>query len=334
MKTGADIQREVESVLSQRRSAAIQRKAERFDEICSKIPEYGELSDGIKHLGIKLGRLALEGKRGSAESELLKKELKEKSSERINMLLRCGYTEDFLDDVYECPLCMDTGVVEKDGAGTNCSCYMSLYTERLRRESNISADEGFEAFNLAYYSKTPGKDGVSAYEKAADALAQARNFVEHFGTEQTNDMLFLGGAGVGKSYLCSCMACELLRRGVPVLYISAAEAFETLTYYGNDEAKNSKRELLENVLYSVELLVLDDLGAEKQSAARYGILIDLLNRRTDGKHNGRRTVISSNLLLKELNTVYDERIFSRLAAFDICEITGDDIRIIKKLKGV
>ncbi len=332
MKDSIDVQREVASVLSARRIKAASVAAERFSEVCEKIPEYSDADEAVKRIGVRLGRLAIEGGKGSEKYSLIQQELSKKSEERKALLVSGGFAPDFLENVYTCPLCKDTGERKEDGLQSSiCSCYMKLYTEKLQKESNVASNVGFEAFLLKYYSKDTSTGNASPFDKAALALAKAKHFVETFGTDDAKDILFTGGPGVGKSFLCSCIANELMKKGVPVLYISSAELFDTLTYYGKDEERNSKRELLEKISTSVDLLILDDLGAEKQSAARYGILLDVLNRRAANKN--KRTVISANLSLQKLkNVYYDERVFSRLVSFEICELTGDDIRIIKKFE--
>ncbi len=332
MKESAHIQKDVESVLSDRRNAAVRLARERYNEVCDTIPDYRETDENIKRNGVKLGRLALEGKSLSEEYASLKKEIEERSRYRVMLLEKAGLKEDYLTDVYTCPLCQDTGEVISEHKKTFCSCYMKLYTEFLQKEANLIHNMGFEGFELKYYSEKAEDNSNSPLKNAEIALDMSRKFVENFGKPDLNNLMFTGGTGVGKTHLCGCIAYEFTKKGVPVLYLSAAELFDALTYYGEDRSKIAKREDLEKILYEVEILIIDDLGAEKQSAARYSILLELLNNRLDNKKVRRKTVVSSNLTLPQIKNNYDERIFSRLATFDICRLSGDDIRILKKLK--
>jgi len=73
----------------------------------------------------------------------------------------------------------------------------------------------------------------------------------------------------------------------------------------------------------VPFLVLDDLGAGSFSDYERRILLDLLNRRGTER---RKTIVTSNLELAELEENLDERIASRLSAFDRIRTTGKDRR--------
>jgi DNA replication protein DnaC len=194
----------------------------------------------------------------------------------------------------------------------------------------LTHDNGLEAFKLEKYNDFAENDNdASPYENAEVVLNKAKKFVTGFGTHDVNNMLIIGGTGVGKTHLCSCIAYELTNKGIPVLYMSAAELFDTLTYFGDDDTKRARREQLERILYSVELLIIDDLGTEKQSAARYNILIEILNQRSGNKGSTGKTIVSSNLSLEDIKRQYDERIYSRLSTFEVCHLTGSDNRLKK-----
>ena len=110
--------------------------------------------------------------------------------------------------------------------------------------------------------------------------------------------------------------------------------FSEITYYGSDPARRENAEALRNLICDAEVLLLDDLGTEKQTETRYADLLELLDRRIF-LHNkaGCVTVISTNLTPKTLLSYYDERICSRLfGSFDLLRFSGEDIRLnhIKK----
>ena len=137
-------------------------------------------------------------------------------------------------------------------------------------------------------------------------------------------MIFTGKTGLGKTFLCSCMANELLDRGISVLYIKASELFNQITFNRNEELRKQ--------LYQVQTLIIDDLGIEKQTDMRYSDFLELLDKRNilHDKY-GYATVISTNLDPNGLLSYYDERICSRLFGnFDLLRFAGDDIRLINK----
>lgn len=336
MRENSELLRAVESVLLERRTDAQLTAESRQAALCREVPGYAAAAEAVKREGIRLGRIAVtEGVRSAAYRETGER-LQSLRRERERILHEAGFPPDYLENVYFCPQCRDTGVRRTENGPVRCDCFMELYTALLREDSNLTQFEGFDSFDLSYYDGKPGDAAAAEPEpetpraRAERVLKTARAFVESFENGGTGNLLLIGKTGVGKTHLCRCIACELLAKGIPVLYVSASELFSLLTYYGQDPELNERRSALEKAVYSVDLLILDDLGAEKQSDARYSILLDLLNRRNET--DKKRTVISSNLTPRKLQSDYDERIFSRLVSFEICELLGDDIRILKKAR--
>ena len=100
-------------------------------------------------------------------------------------------------------------------------------------------------------------------------------------------------------------------------------------------AKNTfgKREGIESDVfdhvYDCDLLIIDDLGTELSNSFTVSQLFVCLNERILRR---KATVISTNLTLDDINSIYSERIFSRISSnYMILRLTGDDIRIQKKL---
>ena len=78
-----------------------------------------------------------------------------------------------------------------------------------------------------------------------------------------------------------------------------------------------------------DLLIIDDLGTELANSFTVSQLFLCLNERL---LRSKSTIISTNLSLDALSDIYSERIFSRITSnYKMLKITGDDIRIKKKL---
>mgnify|MGYP003303064631 CR=1 FL=1 len=79
-----------------------------------------------------------------------------------------------------------------------------------------------------------------------------------------------------------------------------------------------------------DLLIIDDLGTEMPNAFTRSQLFSILSERAlRQKH----IIISTNFTLEEIRTTYGDRVFSRLCEnFEICLLTGKDIRSQKKLE--
>ena len=97
-----------------------------------------------------------------------------------------------------------------------------------------------------------------------------------------------------------------------------------------DEQRLEKQEFCD-LVRNIDVLIIDDLGTEKQSDAKYQELLEILNERSRKVGKGLRTIISTNLSQKNMFRYYDERIASRIyAEFTSLKFIGENIRFKKK----
>ncbi len=132
----------------------------------------------------------------------------------------------------------------------------------------------------------------------------------------------------GKTFLSNCIAKELLNKNKTVLYQTAPNMLDNIISYrfGDNNLKDFYNNLLD-----VDLLIIDDLGTESMNSLKYTELFNVLNPRLLNQNNKvTKTIISTNLSLKNILDTYDERIFSRIAGnYNICRFFGEDIRLKK-----
>ena len=96
--------------------------------------------------------------------------------------------------------------------------------------------------------------------------------------------------------------------------------------FGKDEVANQMNEHI----FDCDLLIIDDLGTELANSFTVSQLFLCLNERLLRR---KATIISTNLSLESLVDIYSERTFSRITSnFTMLKLTGDDIRIKKKLR--
>lgn len=128
-------------------------------------------------------------------------------------------------------------------------------------------------------------------------------------------LVLYGNTDAGKTYSAACIANELLDAGYSVRFVTASQVEKRLW-----DAK-SKSEVYGD-LASCDLLILDDLGAERDSEYMDEIVFNILD---DRLRSGKPMVITTNLNLTEMrneNRMQKQRIFSRLcerSAFFLCE---------------
>ena len=184
---------------------------------------------------------------------------------------------------------------------------------------------------LCYYYPDDEPDlhtGKTPLGNAQAAFDAAEYTADHIGSPDSH--LFIHGpTGVGKTFLAHCIAKQALDSSKPALVLSASEFVEILekATFGHDETFKDTS----NSLLTCDVLVIDDLGTEFVNSFVLKELFRVLVHRIE---NNKTTVISTNLSLPEIRDLYSERIFSRIMSqFNIIKLTGDDIRLAKKLSG-
>ena len=293
----------------------------RQERIYSSIPEIERID---RHLRSQMAELVgLTIKRSSDLGEALKaleNESLELQARKAELLNEHGYGIDYLDDIYSCPKCRDTGYIN----GKMCSCLKALYNAEVTRELGTllkNSDECFEKFDLSLYG--------SARESMEIVFDTCREYAQSF-SDRSMNLLFQGGTGLGKTFLSACIARVVAENGHSVCYdtaSSALEAFETKKFSRDIQTAENAAVKVERML-DCELMILDDLGTEMPTPMAVSALYTLINTRLV---NGRKTVISTNLTDAELLKRYNAQICSRLEGeFTKLPFFGSDIRLLKK----
>lgn len=130
--------------------------------------------------------------------------------------------------------------------------------------------------------------------------------------------------------MSNCIAQELLQSGKTVLYQTAPVLLESVIDYKMSKQKETLDNLCQNVL-NVDLLIIDDLGTESLNSMKLSELFTILNTRIlNLNQKVTKTIISTNLNIKDIFNSYEERIGSRIAGYyDIYCFFGDDLRFKK-----
>lgn len=324
-----------------KRTRAANEKRIRDEEIYHLIPDIEKIDRSLNKVGINL----LKGSLQPNPSEWIdgyRKRNEELIRHKKQLLAEYGYSIDYLDIHYDCPICQDTGFIsdkhpkEENGTlffskSTPCKCFKQALINLAYKQSNLKnvlEKENFNTFRFDVYSdevhagygKSPRAHMKTIYDKAVA-------FTEYFDMRKEN-LIFLGPTGLGKTFLCNCIAKEILDKGFSVLYLSAQELFslfEESRFHREDMEDESKNAL--DTLFTVDLLVIDDFGTEVQNSFTAPDLFHVINTRY---LNQKSTIVSTNLPTKELQSLYSERIISRLFGnYNVCRVFGDDVRLQK-----
>lgn len=305
---------------SKRRDEHQHELARRKKEIYAKIPEYRELEDCVPRLGMEsLKACFSEGEVDQeATNRLLRQQLTDIANRKKQLLKSCGYPEDYLQLQYTCKDCKDTGYID----GQKCHCLKQQEIDVLYDQSRLKRLFPRNNFSLLTDRYYHGED-LENFNRAREA---ADRFLKSFGKNSDYENLyFYGTVGTGKSFLSICIAQEVLNRGYSVLYFSSEELFSTISSlafnYGQREAYDTFR----TDLYGCDLLIIDDLGTESTNSFVSTQFFTLINER---HNNGKSTIISTNLSLRDLKDRYSDRVFSRITSeYRILKFSGPDIRL-------
>lgn len=295
----------------------------RTAEVYERVPEYSHLVSRIGALAADSAKASIHG--NTSELDGIKEAIAKIAGQMKELLTGAGFPADYLEPVYECPLCKDTGYIGSE----KCSCFKQAAIDLLYRQSNIRQilqTENFDTFQLDYFNPEVYDEsaGLSSRENAAGLYKACQKFVHDFPAGE--NILFYGNTGTGKTFLSNCIANALLDRSFGVLYLSAIELFNILSEYDKEDREDS--DLSESQITGCDLLIIDDLGTELSNAFTNSKLFYCIN---DRLLKGRSTIISTNYSPRELMDNYSERIFSRIKnSFKIYKLFGDDIRLIKK----
>lgn len=292
----------------------------RKQQVYTLIPEYQLLEDEVASASIERVHMLIDGNdNGLAE---YRKRIAANAARRIRLLQEHCLPANYLDPIYTCPDCQDTGYVHSK----KCACFRKQEITLLYEQSNIQEIIEKENFSTLSYEYYKGED-LTRFQNAVNV---SKDFVAGFRAHYQN-LFFYGTVGTGKSFLSGCIAKELLSQSYSVIYFSANSLFETLSRYSFDiKSKDSLYNFYKD-LYNCDLVIIDDLGTEVTNAFVTSQLFGLLNER---HMRQKSTIISTNLSLEELRDRYSDRIFSRITSnYSICKLTGQDIRIQRKLSG-
>ncbi len=293
----------------------------RREELHRKLPQVAEIDRALSATGLRIMREALKGKEGL---DVRIRKLEEGNNllleARREILRANGYPEDYSSVHYECEECQDIGFVN----GKMCKCMRRALTLAGYESSGVLKlieKQNFDTFDLNYYKGAERRNMEQILEISKD-------YALNFRDDTMRNLLFMGDTGLGKTHLSSAIAKVVVDRGFDVVYESAQKIFsdfEAEKFGRVPQGENRTERYL-----ACDLLIMDDLGTEMQSAFTVSCLYYLINTRLI---NEKSMVISTNIDKEEFSRQYTDRITSRLLGeFTVCVFAGTDIRSQKLLR--
>ena len=317
-------------VVRRARARLAQAKQERESENRQHLAQAYALVPRLQQIDLELRRTMAEAAQAAFQSggdgQVFLQQVRDRNLalQRERETLAAEYFEEgFLDESPVCDKCGGSGYI----GSTMCECLRELCRQEQKKEVSILSGgrETFAQFRLDYYpDRVDPKYGASPRAIMERNLKICRTYALTFSMSAGN-LLFIGGTGLGKTFLSACIARAAADRGYSVVYQTASHLFSTLEQARFNPTEESRREA--EKFTQCDLLILDDLGTEMPGQFVTAALYSLLN---DRMLAGKPMVISTNLNVDELGRRYSPQIVSRLhGGFQRLTFVGDDIRVLK-----
>lgn len=201
-----------------------------------KYPELSQIDKKINSLAIStMKEIAQNG-----NNELITKlntQIETLKKKKETILQSIGKESKYIQPNYECSKCCDTGYVTINNNTNMCHCLKQKIYDIEYNKSNMHAlkKQNFDNFNiLAYSTKIDSekyKSDISPRENIELILKICHNFIDNFDDIDNKNLLFTGKTGLGKTFLSSCIANELLKKGKTVLYQTSSVMLDTVIDY-------------------------------------------------------------------------------------------------------
>jgi DNA replication protein DnaC len=190
----------------------------------------------------------------------------------------------------KCTICDDVGLVRvlnAEGLWVSRACECQQMEREERRIAAAHIPERYRHCSLdSYVTHFPGVD-----PSQRRALVTARAFAKEYMLTPGQGLLFTGQIGVGKTHLAVGVLQRLvLEYGVKGFFCDYRELLKSIQNSYNPQVQTTELELLKPI-FAAEVLVLDDLGAQKPNEWVWDTVALILNTRYNDKQT---TIITTN----------------------------------------
>lgn len=189
-----------------------------------------------------------------------------------------------------------------------CDCEREAYETEQRERADRERQEELERNRSICFHEKKMLDWIFANDDGSTPhLDKAKAFVDNLPEIRNRGagLLLWGGVGTGKTYMAGCIANALLDQGKKVLMTD----FVSIT---NISAFSIQKYTASLSVY--DLLIIDDLGAERRTEFALQNVFDVVNRRWE---SGKPLIVTTNLdldVLKNAEDITMKRIYDRVLA--------------------
>jgi DNA replication protein DnaC len=207
---------------------------------------------------------------------------------------------------YKCPRCHEAwGYLFKDPTGFMYFCGTpECLTDDVRSQTKeVSKQNIIEDAATKFAIGTRYKNATLSSWLASE---NDKRLIVNWLRSPKNILCLLGIPGTGKTFFCTAVANWLIEQKKEVFYTNIRRFFESIQK-AISENKNQYEQI--RLFSEKPILIIDDLGASKNTEWQKEVILDLIDTRYSSELP---TVITSNYTFQEMKEIFDDRIERRI----------------------
>lgn len=250
----------------------------------------------------------------------------------LSDIIRANLSDDQSGSIRRCSVCGEPLEKRIVWAGREmtvaCRCDCQMKQEEARRQREEEEERRRRIARVRTLSMMPGKYEKATFEASvktkdnAKAFSIAQKYAESFRSmeRENQGLLIYGPVGTGKSYVAACIANHLMDLEVPVIMTSVVRIL--------DSQWEDREAAIKEAIRSARLLIIDDLGAERETDFAMERVYSLIDDRV---RSCAPMIVTTNIPVKEMLHTQDirkKRIFDRI--LEVCfpvEMVGTSMRL-------